>query len=377
MFFHLFKYKILAVIRNKDDFMWSALFPLLLGTLFYLGFGNLMNGNDVKFSPFPIAVVENSPNETFSAVLSELSTDGENAMFIITDTDMDNATALLKEGRIEGIITIDNEPEATISSSGFNQTILVSFMKQYTARAAVITDIATNHPEQLPHALDKLGEDISYNHNVNPKNATIDVYVQYFYALIAMSCIYCAATGVRAVCSFQANMSELGKRREVAPTHKFTLIIADFSAIIFIQWIYDLLLIGYLLVLGIDLGDRIPLVILTAFVGSIIGIAIGFFIGSLFKSGVETKNSISTAVTMSMCFLSGLMICDMKDIIEHTCPIINRVNPAALITDALYALNMFPDYGRFIFNLVTMLVIAGILCFASYLLLRRNTYADL
>lgn len=37
----------------------------------------------------------------------------------------------------------------------------------------------------------------------------------------------------------------------------------------------------------------------------------------------------------------------MKDWIEHICPLFNRINPAALISDSLYALNMYPSLTRF------------------------------
>jgi len=67
----------------------------------------------------------------------------------------------------------------------------------------------------------------------------------------------------------------------------------------------------------------------------------------------------------------------MKDIIEHTCPIINRINPAALITDCLYSLNMYDTYDRFISDIAIMGIIALFFCFGSFLLLRRNKYANI
>ncbi len=33
----------------------------------------------------------------------------------------------------------------------------------------------------------------------------------------------------------------------------------------------------------------------------------------------------------------------MKNIIEQSFPLLNRVNPAALITDALYCINVYED----------------------------------
>ena len=60
---------------------------------------------------------------------------------------------------------------------------------------------------------------------------------------------------------------------------------------------------------------------------------------------------MGTAVTMTFCFLSGLMVGDMRMNIENSCPIINKINPAALITDSFYALEIYDTYDRFLTNI--------------------------
>ena len=57
MFFHLYKYRLLKLIRTKELFFWSMIFPIFLGTLFYLCLGNFMNGFE-SFKVIPVAVVE-------------------------------------------------------------------------------------------------------------------------------------------------------------------------------------------------------------------------------------------------------------------------------------------------------------------------------
>ena len=46
MFWHLYKYHFKASIRNKSAIFWSFAFPLILATLFYFGFGNLLNDSE-------------------------------------------------------------------------------------------------------------------------------------------------------------------------------------------------------------------------------------------------------------------------------------------------------------------------------------------
>ncbi len=57
MFWHLYKYHFKASIRNKSAIFWSFAFPLILATLFYFGFGNLLNDSE-ELKPVPAAIVE-------------------------------------------------------------------------------------------------------------------------------------------------------------------------------------------------------------------------------------------------------------------------------------------------------------------------------
>ena len=55
-------------------------------------------------------------------------------------------------------------------------------------------------------------------------------------------------------------------------------------------------------------------------------------------------------------------------------PIINKLNPAALITDAFYCINVYDDPVRMKTNLITLLIMAGILTAGSFFVVRRVRY---
>lgn len=378
MFLRLYLYRLKNIFFTKEITFWTLLFPIILGTFFYLGFGGLMNGKEVELSPIPVAVVTENDNETFLEVLKTLEQDSEQHLLTTTYTDADHAIQLLKEKDITGIIYIADTPHLTIAENGLNETILQSFITQYIMQADVIETIASTHPEKLPAAIEKLSSDSTYNREVSLVNAAYDPYIQYFYALIAMTCLFGTAAGVHCVMSMQADQSALGMRREIAPVHKMTVILSDFFGTFTLQFASILLLFFYLIViLGIDFGERTPLIILTGLVGTVIGIAAGLFIGAVIKGSDGVKVAVAMVFTMLNSFLSGLMVNNIKDLIEHYCPIINRLNPAALITDCLYALNMYESYDRFIKDISIMAIMAAVLCFGSYLLLRRTKYASL
>ena len=63
-----------------------------------------------------------------------------------------------------------------------------------------------------------------------------------------------------------------------------------------------------------------PMLLIT-FLGCLIGVSLGFFVGSLGKMREGVKIGILLAVSMTCCFLSGLMNNTMKDIVEKNIPV--------------------------------------------------------
>ena len=53
--FHLVKYSIIWKVKNFNIFFWPFIFPIILGTLFYIAFGNV---KEADFETIPAAVVE-------------------------------------------------------------------------------------------------------------------------------------------------------------------------------------------------------------------------------------------------------------------------------------------------------------------------------
>lgn len=378
MFLHLYKYRLIHMIRTKEILFWNILFPLLLGTIFYAGFSNLLNGNDIKMEPIQIAVVTDEENTTFTQVLDQLSEDNDDQLFDATYTDREHASQLLIDDSIDAVIVVKEHPSIIVRDEGMNQSITQTFVNQYETQADTIHTIIKEHPEKLSAVIDQLSNDVSYNHETSVARGHFDPYLQYFFALIAMTCLFATSSGADSVNTMQANISVLGMRREAAPAHKLVVMFSDFLATVTLQTIGIILMFVYLIyVLGINFGDRIPLVILTGIIGSVTGIAFGIFFASVIPASKEVKSGVCMTFSMLCSFLSGLMISTIKNDIEHTCPIVNKLNPAALISDALYSLSMYESYQRFLTDIFILIGMILALCMISYLVLRRNKYASL
>lgn len=376
MFFHNFKYSLKNAFRQKEFLFWILAFPIILGTFFYVAF-NSMYEKESMFNKIPVAIVENTENTAFKEVIKELSS-GEDAMFDSKFTDSQTALDMLKTNDIIGIINVDSELSLTVSNDGIKQTIIKSFLDQYQIRESIITDTVNNNPQNLQSVIDAMSQEINCNESLSLSNGNMDTYIQYFYNLIAMAAFFGSISGLYIAINNQGNLSAIAARKCISPTNKLTSITASLLASFVAQVICVSIGITYILfILKVDMGDKIPMVYLSGAVGSLTGVTMGFFIGSFGRLNQNMKMAISMSVTMLSCFLSGLMLGNMKTVIEQNATIINKINPAALISDLFYCLNIYDDYKRYTEKFVTLLILSVIFTIGGFLLTRRKKYASL
>lgn len=127
-------------------------------------------------------------------------------------------------------------------------------------------------------------------------------------------------------------------------------------------------------VLKINYDSNIWYIILLSIVGSVAGLSLGVFIASIFKVNENAKSGILIAITMFYSFLSGMMGITMKYVIDKNIPIINKINPAALITDGFYSLYYYDTLNRYFFNVISLILYSFILLSISSIVLRRQKY---
>lgn len=379
------KYTILRLVRNRSNLFWILCFPIVLGTLFKAAFSNLDTAD--QFQPIPVAVVgvESSDDihvQTFRETIDTLSKKGDDQMLDVTICDKKKAMKLLEEKKIDGILTCDENIRLTISAnmknSQTNQSILKAFVDQYNIDEAILTDTAIHRPEQMPQMITKMTENISYREEVNYAYHDTGSYTQYFYNLIAMACLYTAIGGVVVTLENQGNLTTIAARKNVSASKKGVSIAGELIATIFVEFILNQL--GFLFIiyiLKIDMNFRMGLTILAILVSTMTGITLGFFIGSIGKKSQDFKIGMVFAVVMPCCFLSGLMVGNMRMIVEHHAPWFNYVNPAALISDCFYSLTAYESLNRYYTNLLTLCAFTVIFTLGGIILTRRNRYASL
>ena len=376
MFLHNLLYEIRTDIRTKDVILWLMLFPIILGTLFKASFSGLYE-TATAFSTIPCAVVENKENELLHTVLDSV-TEGEDALLSVTYADENHALQMLKDGEICGILYSDDRLSLTVDEEGVKETVLKSFAEQYNAQQTVIRDTMEHDPMQLQAVIDALSADVSPITEIPLTQGNTDNYTAFFYNLIAMVAMYGMITGLHITIGSQANLSALGARRCCSPTPKFISLAAGLLGSYLVQGLCMVICVTFeAFVLKVDFGERLPLVYVSALLGGVMGVSLGFFVGSINHFSENAKASLSFAVSMFFCFMSGLMVSAMKPIVATHAPWFNNINPAAIVCDSFYYLNIDSGYDRFIGKLVTMVMISVIFTVLGAVMSRRKKYASL
>ena len=294
----------------------------------------------------------------------------------------------MQDGKIEGYLVLEEEtPNLIMTTSGINQTIFKQVTGEIMQNSKMIEELAKKEIEKemlsgnfqidYEHIYKKVSETLE-NEKVNIQNisrSNLSYTMIEFYTLIAMTCLYGGILGMVAINQNLANMSSQGKRVSVAPTSKGKVVLSSMLAGYFTQLIgLALLFIYTIFVLKVDYGTNLPLIILLGVIGSFAGLSMGLLIGTALKTGENLKTGMMISVTMLGCFLSGMMGITMKYVIDKNVPIINKINPASMITDGFYALYYYDTLDRYVMNLASLIIFAVIALLISYLCLRRQKY---
>ncbi len=377
MFRHILRYGLRSLLRTREIVFWTLIFPFALTTFMYFAFSNIFSTTE-QFHAIPVAVVRQSENKAFTQILDMLSAEGENQILQVQRKEKAQAEKMLQDGDVKGILYEGETVSLAVAESGMDQTMLKMIMEQFVQYEKTISDVWQFHPEKLMQSVTALASQEQYVEEKKTSEGNQDNIMNYFYAVLAMVCLFASFAGCDRILKIQANVSVLGQRRNMIPIHKMKSIIADFAACEIVQYTIVLLLLIYMkFVLKLPLGDNLPQILLLLLFGTSYGIMFGIFVGSLPRMEEGMKIGVLVCVGLVFSAMSDLMISGIKDGIEHTVPIINDINPAALITDSFYALNIYETNERFFGNIICLGTGIVLFTLVSYAMVRRSRYASL
>ena len=379
----LFRYRILSLLREKTTIFWSIAFALILATFFHFAFSGL--GEDLKSISVAVVfdeAVNQTESESVVKSLKQIESNNKKLLHVKTESEED-AKRDLKNKKVKGIYyytpiaTGENPIRLCVLGSGLEESILQSVMESYNNQMRVYTTVMLEKPQKMSELMKfDYGKSMVVESTITGKE--VQSYTQYFLALIGMACMFGCFIGMDSASKLQANVGALGARRCITSTSKAKLIFVDVFVAFFVQFISVLVLMAYIKgVLKIDLGNHIGYLVLIAALGSMIGVSLGMLVGSIGKVKEGAKIGILLTISLTSSFLSGLMVSSIKGTIEQNCPIINRINPSSLISDALYCVGVYEDMGRLQVYLLLMLLLVVLLYLGSFVMMRRVRYDNI
>lgn len=378
MFGLLFKNKIKILLRNKEMLFWTLIFPFVLGTFFQLALSNVDEA--YKMNVFPIAVVEDNNynnSKVLKIVVESLSEKGDNQIFNTSYVDKNEAESLLKNSKIEGYIIVNENgrPQIVIKENGINQTIMKSVLDEYNQMMIVSNDVIQYNPNAMYNeVMQQISTQDTFIKDTSKEK--IDFSINYFFTLIAMTCLYGSLIGLEVIKDCEANLSKKGARICMCPVNKLKIIIISLLAGYIIQLIALAVLFAFLIfVFKVNFGNQvIPTMILSA-IGSLAGTSLGTFVGVCNKKSEGFKIGILISVTMLCCFFSGMMgTPQLKSFFDEKMPIFAKINPINIITDGLYALFAYDTLTVFYECLLRISIFALTFIILTFIFVRRKKY---
>lgn len=388
MFGHIFLYKTKELLRQKWCFGWNFLFPIIMATAFYVGFGELIDSPGV-LTKVNVAIVQTQDDSTADAFTDLVRSLSFMDVRIVSD---DEAQQLLEDGTVAGILytpsgdAAPGKPSLAVCANGIDQTILSQFLKSYIAneREMELILATANSPDDIRKAADLIGEDMSFgsdeiNLRYDDSGAKqLSPYMHYFFSLIAMASLFASWISTSILDELMASHTEIGKRYECAPVPKSLSLTAGILSGLLTQLLCATCLILYIqYVLKLSFNAPLIYVILLSSVCSVTGIASGVMFGALFGEHPSMNVAVPLLFSMICSFLSGLMVGNMQQIIQVYIPWLNRVNPAALLTDGLDSLCSYGLSSVYWLDMLALLILAAAAIAVSSLILRRKNYASL
>lgn len=394
MFFHNLKYSLKTLFRNKMLIFWTFAFPMILGLFFYMAFSDIEASE--KLDIINIAIInteEFQNNEIYKETLKVLSEeDSEKQLFNTQYVTLEEAKKLLEKGKITGYLLLEDSPKLVVNASGINETIIKFVVEEIAQSEKIIKNRMEqkikeelekgNNPENVfkEEELQQLSTDIMnrLQEEVNIKDASntnLSYTMIEYYTLIAMTCLYGGMLGMVAVNQNLANMSNNGKRVSISPVSKGTLVLSSALAGFITQIIGIILLFLFtIFILHVDYGTKFFYIGLLAFIGCFAGMSLGVALSCLLKTNDNLKTGIILTITMVGCYLSGMMGITMKYIVDKNIPIINKINPASMITDGFYALYYYDTLNRYFLDIISLIIFALIMLLLAIISLRRQKY---
>lgn len=349
----MIKASMLFSTRDPGFLFWCVAYPILLMSIFFSVFGGINIQEKVK--KIDIGYAAGSPAQYIA----------ENTEFINgKQMDIAQGSKKLTADKIAGYF--EENGTLIVSKEGIDQSIIKNTANTYKK----IETLASKGAD-----LTKLDFKTEYVKKVDQKTRPFDTI---YFALLAMASLYAYFGAASLVDSILAKNSMTGQRISVSPIKKSKILIGGLVSVMITNAVANILLILYMkFILNMGLVNNIPATLLLILVGNIIGAALGVLIATISSAKTGVKTGLGVALTLTMGFLGGMMSPDIKNVIDENFPILNHLNPVAIIDNNLYRVNMLENYNSYILDSLGIIAVSAAILVIASIWLRRQQYDNI
>ena len=127
-------------------------------------------------------------------------------------------------------------------------------------------------------------------------------------------------------------------------------------------------------VLQMEFQGSMGKMLLIVAAGCVIGVSMGIQVCSIGKFSEGIKVGIMLGISMTTSVLAGLVNVQIKHAVDRALPLVNKLNPAAVISDAFYCINVYDDPVRFRNDILTLFIMCTVILAVSFVVVRRERY---
>ncbi len=362
------------MLRSKTTLFWALAFPFIMSVLFNAAFGSFNKIRETEPSKVAIAEESLAENSEWRMFFSELD---KHESFEISFMSLDEAKQKLENDEVQSYIDFkDNKAQLFIKENNIAQTLIKNALDQYAELNTTAAAIAQTNPEYLMRE-DGFNKILTEDFVKDDNTEHIDMTVNYFFTLMAMSAFYASLIGIELTKNDEANLSAKGARLSVSPTNKTMVLGANLLAGSVICIIQQVILYVFIRnVLGVQLAAEPGWTLLISMVGAIAGISLGIFVGASNTKSEGFKTGVLIGATMLCSFFSGMMgDPSLRATFDNMMPVLSKINPINSISDGYYTLFAYNGDMKFYWEAFARIAtFAAIMLVLSYILSRRKRY---
>ncbi len=414
----MLKKHLLLILRNKDALIYGLAFPLCYVLIYSFALSKLFLGS-AEFSPAKVILhVQAEPDVQASVInmfskVAEIKSDLASLDKTITQAETDNINdasdshkimqivvaksetekiALSKEGKTVGNIVVKASDNAApkfnfevdpSKSESFHASLVYEVLNRlaqvnkaiYFSSAKLEQNYAdskmwADYGKNLKQAFSsKLTQEFKPGSAVSSQMACL-------YSLLAYLCMYFMSFGSNLHASTDAAVNPVALRTLASPYPKHKIIFY-YSLVTYMLSLLAVYASAAFLVLRFNsLQKNISLMFIILTLGTLLANNLGLFISRILMLNKDVLMAINVALPLFMAACAGMMSENLRTLIIEKLPWLNTCNPLAVISDAIYALQV-SDIALFKHKLLVICLEIVIFMSLNYCLGRRKLYAKL